>query len=122
STTLLIDSGRERRRMAAFASDDSNTDLKTNGRAYRSVARADVQWCCMRFHRVSYMLMWSAMGSDVSYLESRTALSWSKKEEVFSLSNLSWNAVQIAIGVLWVASKISQRGSIVSRKYAEAYW
>ena len=54
---LFIDSGRERRRMAALASGDSNTDWKANGRVYRSEEVAVEQRRCNRFHRVSYLLI-----------------------------------------------------------------
>jgi len=54
---LFIDSERERSRIAALASDDSNTVCKTTGRVYQSVEEAVVDWKCHRFYRVSYLIM-----------------------------------------------------------------
>jgi len=108
--------------MAALVSGDSNTDWKANSRAYRSEEVAVEQRRCNRFHRVSYLLIGSEKSSNVLHLVSKTELSWSKKEQVFSLANLSSNAFEMSEGVLWVASKISVWGSMVSRMYPESYW
>jgi len=62
---------------------------------------------CNRFHKVSYLLIGSERRSNVSYLVSKTELSWSKKDKVISLENLSSRAVHILGGVLWVARRMS---------------
>ena len=98
---------------AALASGDSSTDLKTKGSLYRSEEEADEQRSCNRFYWVSKALMCSDIGSEASYLVSKTELSWSKKQVVFSLANLSSRVVQILSRDSCVARIIRNFGSTV---------
>ena len=65
--------------------------------------------------------MWSDIGSKASYLVSKIELSWSKKEFVFSLPNLSSGVVQILSGALWVVRITKKEGSTVWMKYVATY-